>query len=210
MDVDVPARRPAAHLAKREVAIYAPNGAVAPITPPRAALESPPVAVEVTDVRIDGGRVAFTATFDNRAPERWTGQDWVVVEVDASPLGLPAGFRGRGRGRGPEIAQWFGGLVSSSSATNSHTYEFHVPEARLAVRDDAGVLVPLDASEGDLGAGTWVLAIRLRHEWQPDTWRDVAVIPVLEITVSDDGDVSYAVFEDALDGASLPRTSTAP
>ncbi|MCY3913764.1 MAG: hypothetical protein OXG43_11050 [Chloroflexi bacterium] len=192
-----------------EVAVYAPNGAVAPITPPRGVLEASPVSVEVSDARIDAGRIIFAATLDNRAPERWTGQDWVIVEVDATPLALPVGFSGHSRDRGPEIAKWFGGLISSASASESHTYEFDVPTARLAVRNEAGALVPLDTSEGGLGAGTWVLAMRLRHEWQPNVWRDVAVVPVLEITVSDTGDISYAASEDALGGASLPRT-TAP
>ena len=193
-----------------EVAVYAPNGAVAPITPPRTVLEAPPVAVEITDAHMDDGRIVFSTTFDDRAPERWTAQDWVVVGVDATPLAIPVGFHGKGRDRGPAIAKWFAGLVSSGSATDSHTYEFDVPAARLAVRNDAGAFVPLSASDGNLGVGSWVLAIRLRHEWQPNIWRDVAVIPVLAITVSDAGEISHAVFDDALDGASLPRTSTTP
>ena len=193
-----------------EVAVYAPNGAVAAITPARTVLEAPPVAVEITDAHMDDGRIVFSTTFDDRAPEHWTAQDWVVVGVDATPLAIPVGFHGKGRDRGPAIAKWFAGLVSSGSATDSHTYEFDVPAARLAVRNDAGAFVPLSASDGDVGAGSWVLAIRLRHEWQPNIWRDVAVIPVLAITVSDAGETSYTVFDDALDGASLPRTSTAP
>lgn len=193
-----------------EVAVYAPNGAVAPITPPRASAEAPPVAAAVTDAHIDAGRIVFSAVLHNRAPERWTGQDWVVVGVDATSLAIPVGFRGHGRDREPEIAKWFSGLMSSASTTAVHTYEFDALTARFAVRNEAGAFVPLDASEGGLGAGTWVLAMRLRHEWQPNTWRNVAVIPVLEITVSDAGDISFAVFEDALDGASLPRTSAAP
>ena len=191
-----------------EVAVYAPDGTVAPITPPRALLEEPPVAVEITDARIDDGRIEFAATFDNRAPERWTGQDWVIVEQGDGPWRIPARFLGDGRG--PEVAKWFDGLISPGSATDSHSYEFDVPTARFAVRNDAGAFVPLDASEGDLGTGSWVLAIRLRHEWQPNVWREVAFIPVLEITVSDAGKISYAVFEGVLDGAAPPRTSTPP
>ena len=76
-----------------EVAVYAPNGTVAPITPSRAVPEAPPVAVEVADARIDDGRIVFATTFDDRAPERWTGQDWVIVELDAWAVGrFPPGF----------------------------------------------------------------------------------------------------------------------
>ena len=186
------------------VAVYAPNGTVAPITPSRAVLEAPPVAVEVADARIDDGRIVFAATFDDRVPERWTGQDWVIVELDDGPWPLPARFLDDGRG--PAVAKWFDGLISSGSATGSQTYEFDVPTARLAIRNDAGAFVPLNASEGDLGAGTWVLAIRLRHEWQPNIWREVAFIPALEITISDAGQVTFAVFDDVGVATSPPGT----
>ena len=191
-----------------EVAVYAPNGTVARITPSRAVPEAPPVAVEVADARIDDGRIVFATTFDDRAPERWTGQDWVIVELDDGPWPLPARFLGDGRG--PEVAKWFDGLISSGSATGSHTYEFDVPTARLAVRNDAGAFVPLDASEGDLGAGSWVLALRLRHEWQPNIWREVAFIPVLEITISDTGQVTFAVFDDVGVETMPPGTPATP
>ena len=42
-----------------------------------------------------------------------------------------------------------------------------------------------------------VFAVRLRHEYKPNRWRDAAIIPVLEITVSETGEVSYQVHEDA-------------
>jgi len=90
------ARQPIWH--NDEIAVYAPGGTVAPITPPRMAIETPPVALQIADAHLDDGRIAFVATFDNRAPERWTGQDWVVVRVDdASPRpwagSLPCGVR---------------------------------------------------------------------------------------------------------------------
>ena len=166
-----------------EVAVYAPNGAGSPITPPRAVLETPPLAVEVTDAQTDDGRIAFTVTVDDRAPERWTGQDWVIVELDDGPWPIPA--RLQDEGRGPELAKWFGGLISPGAANESHTYEFDALAGTLAVRNDRGALAPLDASDDDLGVGTWVLALRLRHEWQPGSWREAAFIPVLEITISD-------------------------
>ncbi len=35
----------------------------------------PPVNVQVSDVPATNGRIAFTATFDNHAPEEGTGQE---------------------------------------------------------------------------------------------------------------------------------------
>ncbi|MCY4112933.1 MAG: hypothetical protein OXG33_03195 [Chloroflexi bacterium] len=177
-----------------EIAVYAPGGNVALITPPRTTLETPPVTVVIADAHLDDGRVAFTATFDNQAPERWTGQDWVVVGVDdTSPWEAPTEFLPGGRG--PVLAKWFAGLLSSNMATSTHSYELDVPASRLAVRNQSEALVPLDASEGDLGAGSWVLALRLQHEWQANLWREAAFIPVIRIDVSEDGQITYSVYE---------------
>ena len=177
------------------VAVYAPSGTVAPITSPRVELDAPPVTVHVADDRLEDGRIAFTASFDNQAPERWTGQDWVVVGVDdASPWELPTEFLTGGDG--PMIAKWFAGLITSDSATSAHSYALDVPASLLAVRNQSGALVPLTASDGAMGAGSWVLALRLRHEWQPDHWRESAFIPVMRIDVSEDGEVTYSVYED--------------
>ena len=183
------------------VAVYAPGGAVAPITPPRVALETPPVAVAIVDAHLGNRRIAFTATFDNQAPERWTGQDWVVVRVDTWPWEIPTAILDRGRG--PATAKWFAGLLSSNSVTSTHSYEFDAAAATLAVRNDRGALVPLDTSEGGLGAGTWVLALRLQHEWRPDQWREAAFIPVMRIEIAEDGQVTYSVHENVR-GESLP------
>ncbi|MDE2990049.1 MAG: hypothetical protein OXU21_03140 [Chloroflexota bacterium] len=200
------ARRPVWQ--NERIAVYAPHGALASMAPPPPARQEPPVTVRISDAGIDGGRVTFTAAFQEHAPERWTGQDWVVVRVDGGPWGLPTRFQGQGRG--PEIAKWFGGLISSGTATSSHTYELDVPAASLAVRDAAGALAPLAASDGELGVGAWVLAVRLRHEYQPEFWRETAFIPVLMIAVSDAGAVSYAVFDEVLDGESLPGSPVTP
>ena len=183
------------------VAVYAPGGTVAPITPPRLALETPPVAVAIVDAHLGNGRIAFTATFDNQAPERWTGQDWVVVRVDTWPWEIPTAILDRGRG--PATAKWFAGLLSSNSVTSTHSYEFDAAAATLAVRNDRGALVPLDTSEGVLGAGAWVLALRLQHEWQPNLWREAAFIPVMRIDIAEDGQVTYSVHENVR-GESLP------
>ncbi len=177
-----------------EVAVYAPDGAVEPISPQRAAPDAPPVTVKVPEAHIENGRITFTANYGEHAPERWTGQDWVVVHVDDGPWAIPRRFLGRGRG--PEVAKWFAGLISSGSATSSHTYRFDLPASSLAVRNDIGAFVPLDSSDGEIGPGSWVLALRLRHEWQPGYWREAAFIPVMRIDISDTGEISYSVYED--------------
>ncbi len=183
-----------------EVAVYAPDGTVAPITPPRVAFEAPPVAVEITDAHRDDGRIAFTAMFDNQAPERWTVQDWVVVEVDdASPWEMPAEFLSGGRG--PVIAKWFAGLISPNLVRTTHSYELDVPASTLAVRNQSGALVSLDTSDGEIGTGAWVLALRLQHEWQPNYWRETAFIPVLRIDVSDTGEIRFSVDEAVIRGS---------
>ena len=191
-----------------EIAIYSPHGTVAPNTPPRAAPEATPVSVRVSDAHVENGRVTFTASFEEHAPERWTGQDWVVVAVDDGPWAIPSRFLGQGRG--PALAKWFAGLLSSGSATSSHTYRLDLPASSLAVRNDAGAFVPLAASDHEFGTGTWVLALRLQHEWQPNHWREAAIIPLLQVDVSDTGEVRYSVFDDGLDEASRPNTVTAP
>ena len=190
------------------VGVYAPNGSVARImdTP---ALESPPsgdpppVLVDVTDFRVTDGRIDFVASFEERAAEGWTGQDWVVIAGDRSPWAIPTEvFR---RGDAPTIAKWFGGLLSSGSATTTHTYRFDARTAELSLRDDAGAFAPLPTSAAELGPGGYTLALRLRHEYQPNYWRDAAVIPVVRIRIAEGGDVAFEPLADVLSGHS-PQT----
>lgn len=190
-----------------EIVIYAPRGAVPPIvaSPDRTA---PPVTVRVSQLSAERGRVTFDAAFTEHAPDRWTGQDWVIVELDDGPWPMPIRFLGGGRG--PEVAKWFDGLLSAGSATSSHTYALDVQVPSLSARNDRGAFTPLPAAEGDLGAGTWVLALRLRHEWRPGTWREAAFIPVLRITISESGEVAFAVFDDVREESLQPKTLATP
>ena len=71
-----------------EVAVYAVDGTTTPLSsPPRQDF-----SVRVSDVQIAKGRIAFTATFTDRASHLWQGQDWVVVGTDDSPWRLPYRF----------------------------------------------------------------------------------------------------------------------
>ncbi|MCY4112929.1 MAG: hypothetical protein OXG33_03175 [Chloroflexi bacterium] len=185
-----------------DVAVYAPNGAAprimdapVPEVPPPG---EPPVLVEVTAVEVAAGRVEFAAAFDERTSQGWTSQDWVVLEGDLSPWAIPTEtFR---RGHEPTIAKWIAGLLSAGSATSAHDYRFDARTFELSVRNDAGDFVPLASSAVNLGPGGYTLALRLRHEYEPNHWRDAAVIPVLRIRIAESGDVAYEPLDDVLGG----------
>ncbi len=178
------------------VAIYAPDGAVAPIMSPPPEPEPFPVGVRLSDPEIQNGRFTFTATFDDRAPERWTGQEWVLVAGDASPWAIPVQYR-TGRPT-PESAIWFAGQAAPGLGTTTHQYEFDAQVPSLAVRDDSGAVMKVVSSTGEMGPGGWTLAVRLQHQWKPQHWREAAFIPVLQIEVSEAGEVSYRVYQDVL------------
>ena len=175
-----------------ETAIYALDGAVEQIMP----LRDEPFLfnVKLSDVRVADGRVVFTATFDDRAPDQWSGQDWLLIATDNSPYRFPTPILPDGRI--PPTTMWFTGYLNPGKGTSSLAYEFDFLAPSLAVRREHGVLKPLDRSEAVLGSDSYVLAVRLRHEYKPGYWRDAAIIPVLRITVSETGEVSYQVHED--------------
>ena len=91
---------------------------------------------------------------------------------------------------------WFVSYLNPGRGTSFLRYEFDFQVPSLAVRRENGVLKPLERSEGVLDSDSYLLAVRLRHEYKPSQWRDTAIIPVLRITVSETGDVSYQIHED--------------
>ena len=180
-----------------ETAVYALDGAVDPIMPPPPRAEPFPFSVTLSDIRAtESGGIAFTATFDDRAPPiRWNGQDWVLIATEALPWRLPIEIVGDDST--PTKARWFAGHVGPGAGITSRAYEFDFQGSGLAVRSEEGTLKPVQSSEAVSGWGSYVLAVRLRHEDRPSIWRAVAFIPVLEIIVSETGEVSYQVHEDA-------------
>ena len=179
-----------------ETAVYALDGAVDPIMPPPPWSELFPFDVRLSDVRtVDGGRIAFTATFDDRAPDQWSGQDWIVIATEAPPWDIPTQLLLDGAT--PAAHRWFSGQIWPGSGRTSIAYEFDFRTPGLAIRDENGVLKPLERSDAVLDSGSYLLAVRLRHEYKPRYWRDAAIIPVLRIVVSQTGEVSYQVHEDA-------------
>ena len=180
-----------------ETAVYALDGAVEPIMPPPPWAQPFPFSVQVSDQTQSDGRIAFTATFEDRAPDQWSGQDWVLVATEGRPWDIPTQLLPNGT---PAIAIWFDGYLDPGGGTRSFGYEFDFHSHSLAVRRERGELRPLDRSEGVLESGGYLLAVRLRHEYKPNHWRDAAIIPVLRITVSETGEVSYEVHEDVRSG----------
>ena len=176
-----------------ETAVYALDGAVEPVmSSPRA--QPLPFEVQLSNVHAADGRIAFTATFNDRAAGRWTSQDWIMIATEVPPWDLPTQLLHDGT---PAIAMWFVSHLNPGKGTSSLAYEFDFLAPSLAVRREHGALKPLDRSEAVLGSDSYVLAVRLRHEYQPGYWRDAAIIPVLKITVSETGEVLYRVHQDA-------------
>ena len=180
------------------MAIYAPTGAVAPVMSPlHPALspEPPPISVRVSDVRQADGRLAFTLTVDDHTPDRWSGQDWVLINVDKSPWAIPRHLDG---GK-PVIEQWFGGQMVRGRGRTTHGYVYDFGASSLAVRSGDGGYRTEKSSAGMTGPGAWTLVLRLRREEDRGTYlahEEAAMIPVLKVTVSPAGEVSYAVFDD--------------
>ncbi|MDE2903435.1 MAG: hypothetical protein OXP73_10465 [Chloroflexota bacterium] len=176
-----------------EVAVYATVPEISPVVD-----EPPPpehdFSVGLSDVRVEGDRVSFTATFDDMARERWTGQDWLVLEVDETPWALPTRYEADGFTNVGRV--WFAGQIVPARGIVTHEYEFSARERRLAVRvGDA--MVPAQSSSAEaLAPGAYVLAVRLRL-----AHLQAAVLPVLRTTISETGDVTYAIHRDTSSAA---------
>ena len=182
-----------------EIAIYAPHGAMVPVMRPleRApAPEPPPISVRVSDVRHADGRLAFTLTVNDHAPDRWTGQDWVLIDVDESPWAIPRHLDGAK----PVIEQWFAGQVIRGRRVTTHGFVYDARASSLAVRGSAGGFwTPESSVRAAVGPGTWTLALRLLREEDRGAFvahEQAAMIPVLKVTVSPIGEVAYVVHED--------------
>ena len=90
---------------------------------------------------------------------------------------------------------WFDGWLRSSVTTTTHTYEFDARASRLASPNTEGEFAVLASSGAVPGAGDWVLAIRLRHEYEPGAWRDAAVIPVVRFQTTENGEIAFETFD---------------
>ena len=168
---------------------YATNPSIGPVVapPPRPNAN---FAVRLEDVRVAAEEVAFTATILNAAPDRWTGQDWLVIETEETAWQWLGRFENDGYVLTGSL--WFPGQAIPNEATTVKHYELNAVAGTLAVRNLASDLEPLLGSGERLTPGEWSLAVRLQHEYL-----QAAVIPVLGISISESGHVAYAVYPGA-------------
>ncbi len=186
-----------------EMAVYAPHGAVAPVMPPpdAAPSEPPPISVRVSDVREADGRLAFTVIVDDHSPDQWSGQDWVLIDVDESPWGIPTHLEADRRT--PVVEQWFAGQMVRGRGTTVHGYVYDAGASSLAVRGGDGQYRTEASSTPVQGSGSWMLALRLLREVDRGTYvthEPAALIPVLKATVLPDGKVAYQVYDEVRAG----------
>ena len=152
-------------------------------------------SIHLSDVRIADGLIAFTATFTDRSTDSWRGQDWVVVGTDDSPWRLP--YRFGTVEFTSAFVRWFDGQVQPVPETTTHEYfflyEFEPRTGTLALWDGSGY-TSLSQAQPQLRPGNWMLAAR------PNINREeVGLIPVLQFTLTEDGDFTYKVYEGSLD-----------
>jgi len=170
------------------VAVYAPTAA----GEPSANATPTSVRLRLADVEGRAEHLMFTATLNDHGSLQWTGQDWVLVPVDASPWGIPD-FRHDWQ---PVITQWFAGQAAGGGAT-THTYVFDARTSSLAVRGENGDFTTVQASKRTPSPGAWMLALRLNRLGDRGVQEPLFAIPVLRFEVSDAGTVSsLQIYED--------------
>ena len=170
------------------------HAAIAYATSPDAAAIAPPpqpasnFVVQISEVRRTANRLAFAATFVDHASDSWTGQDWLLIEVDSSPWSLPTSYAPNGYAL--VGARWYAGQAVPSSEAARHRYEFDGSAQQLAVQRADGTLEVLPSSGDRLASGTYVLAVRLKQDHL-----QAGIIPVLKLRISEVGRSSYATFQ---------------
>ena len=173
------------------IAVYAPGGLISAI------VEPPPqhFSVELSDVHMVDGRISFTATFIDRATERWTGQDWVVISADNSRWRLPDQSISDRRAHAP--SRQFSGHLEPVRETKIHEYlylyRFDPRTATLAIWDGTNY-APIEGVDREFGPGEWVLAVRLLNRN-----REVALIPVIQFALTASGEWTYESYDGSLD-----------
>ena len=194
---------------KEGIAVYAPSGAVEPIRAPPADAAPPPkspIGIRVSDVRAADGQLFFTVTINDHEPNQWTGQDWQLVAGEASPWAIPTHFEADQRTLA--VARWFAGQTVPGRGTTTRHYLFDARGSRLTLREDGQETVIATAG-GRVGEGIWMLNLRLLRATDRGSYvaqDEVAVIPLLQIEITEAGEVTGFVF-DNLPGAEVERTA---
>lgn len=161
-----------------------------PTIEPPPPLEQPDAvfAIRLSDVMAENDAVAFTATPVDMAAAQWTGQDWLVIQLeDASgSWAVPVeddGYTFVGK-------LWFPGHIGPESGRIRQQYVFDALNGTLSTQAAGSSFEPLPSAGNHLTPGLWMLAMRLRHDFL-----QAAIIPVLQVRISADGDATYTVYE---------------
>ena len=160
------------------------------LTAPR---DSPPepesnFVIRISNVQQISNRIAFTATFIDQAPTQWTGQDWLVIAVNPDPWSLPTAYESDGYTL--KGSRWYAGQIVPFSQPVRSRYEFDSAAQQLAIQNFDGTFGDLPSSGDRLVPGTYVLAVRLRHNYL-----QAALVPVLKMTLAEDGRTSIAILQ---------------
>ena len=113
------------------VAVYTVGVAIVPLMPPPA---PPEQSVALSSIHVRDARIDFSATFANATSDRWTSQDWVVLDANAS---LWEVLQSLESGRG---TPWFGGQIDPKPGSTTFDYQFHATNGQLLVRNADGTL----------------------------------------------------------------------
>lgn len=173
------------------LAVYAAEGAAQPIMSTTQS-RLPPVSVRASDEGRMRGGIAFSVELINRAPDRWTGQDWLVLPANASGLPVSTDSDGAGGGR------WFPGQIDPGHESARLSLALDPSVVNLSVRGRDGRLSSVGDSGAPLGPGYWTVALRLSGKVDRGSYvahEPVAFVPVMILRVSANGEVAHRVFE---------------
>ncbi|MCY4110712.1 MAG: hypothetical protein OXF96_02085 [Chloroflexi bacterium] len=179
------------------VTVYSPDGAIAPLMT-LVPGDWRSVTARMSDVVERNQQIGFALTLHNWEPDRWTGQDWIVVET--TEAGIPV-YPGFGQ---PAAARWFPGEISSQPSAVEAYFRFDPRAGNLAA--GAGTIGAV--GNGDpLSPGRWTLAMRLIRAVDRGGYvahEHVGFIPLLRVDISESGDVAVEVFEGDLNARLRP------
>ena len=181
------------------VAVYSPNGAIAPLMPFTPG-DWVSVTVRLFDVVEANGWINFSLALHNWEPDRWSGQDWIVVGT--TEAGIPL-YPELGR---PAAERWIPGQISSWPAAVEAYYRFDPRTGSLAAGAGDGSFGAL-GEDDPLGPGRWMLVMRLIRAVDRGSYvahEHVGFIPLLQVDISEDSDVAYEVYEGDLNARLRP------
>ena len=171
------------------IALVTRPGSVPAIEPPPLIQRPDPVfAIRLSDVMAEDDSVAFTATPVEMAAAHWTGQDWLVVQLEDATGSWAVPVEDDGHTLVGKL--WFPGRIDSASGGISRRYVFNALMGTLTAGRVGDTPELLQSAGNQLTQGEWMLAVRLQHNSL-----QAAVVPVLQVSISADGEPTYTVYE---------------